>query len=94
MCDEEAEKTLKFSSLQFFRNREKCFSPSLVWIKTRVMDGKFNNSGMKPLRYNRLLEFTIDSDSYSKFRICGNEVKILSRQIIKILSIKEILENE
>lgn len=75
MCAEEASATLERQSLQFNRNREKCFSPYLDWINTRVRDGKFNNSNIKTERYAIVLRFKFADDEINKFTICKNEWK-------------------
>jgi hypothetical protein len=90
MCNKEADKTLYYQSLQYYRNKEKCFSPYLDWIKSRVQDGRFNNSYIKQDRYSRLLEFIICTSSLKEFIQCRHEWKTNSRKIIKVLQVKEI----
>ena len=80
VCLDEANKTLDFQTLQYYRNREKCFSPNLEWIKTRVQDGKFNNSNSDTNRYKYLLKFEFNDDVVSKFVICNNEWKTNNRK--------------
>jgi hypothetical protein len=87
VCLEESEKTLHFQSLQFHRNKEKCFSPSLDWIKSRVQDGKFNNSAYIRNRYAHLLRFELEDDQISKFIICSHEWKTNIRKQVKIIRV-------
>jgi hypothetical protein len=92
MCVEEMNLTLYFQSLQYHRNREKCFSHNLDWIINRVMNFNFNNSNHVIGRYKHLLEFTFDSSN--GFIINNNEWKtnIRLNNLIKIISIKEYNE--
>lgn len=89
VCAEEYLKTLEFQSLQYSRNREKCFSPSLDWIKSRVQDGKFNNSQYTE-RYKYLLKFELEDSQISKFIVCANEWKTNSRKQVKILKVSAV----
>jgi hypothetical protein len=75
MCKEEASKTLLHQSLQYSRNREKCFSPSVNWVQSVVMSGRFNNSQHCSGRYTELLEFIFTANSAEGFRQCNNEWK-------------------
>lgn len=85
VCKEEVDKTLHFQSLQYFRNKEKCFSPSIDWIKTRVQDGKFNSSAFEKKRYNYLLRFELEDSQLSKFTVCTNEWKTTVKKDVMIL---------
>jgi len=93
MCKKELDKTLHFNSLQYFRNREKCFSPYVTWIKNKVMDGKFNNSNQASDRYSYLTCFCIPSFEKSKFRIHGVEWKTNNRKQVKVSKIIVLNEN-
>lgn len=84
MCEEEYLTTVKYSSLQFYRNREKCFSPNLDWIKNRVCDGKFNNSTFCIDRYKYIVCFIIPSSQIYKFRVHLLEWKTDIRKQVKI----------
>lgn len=57
MCTEEFSRTVASGKPDFSKSRFKWFSPSLEFIKTRVRDGKFNNSRHCPDRYVKLLAF-------------------------------------
>lgn len=93
MCREEALKTLSYKSLQYFRNREKCFSNSLEWIRSVVMNGEFNNSRHSPGRYTELLEFVFTDESIRGFRQCRNEWKthIRKSSLIQLVSVSPYL---
>lgn len=92
MNEVEKSKTLFYQSLQFNRNREKCFSPNLNWITTRVQNGKFNNSNFVIDRYRYLLEFCFEDESIAAFRCCNNEWKTNIRKLplIKLVSVTDI----
>ncbi|ALY07541.1 hypothetical protein 2AV2_89 [Nodularia phage vB_NpeS-2AV2] len=92
MCQVERDLTLYHQSLQFHRNREKCFSPNIAWIKTNPMNGKFNNSQWVQGRYAHLLEFEFTDYSLPAFRQCRNEWKtdIRSMRLVNIIAIKDV----
>ena len=84
LCQDEYFTTIKYSSLQFGRNREKCFSPYLGWIQHWVCDGKFNNSKFCNDRYKYLVCFIIPYSQIHKFRIHHLEWKTDVTKQIKI----------
>lgn len=92
MCLREKEKTLHLGTLQYDRNREKCFSPSIDWINSRVRDGKFNNSQSKLDRYAHVLSFVFSDQDIRLFTKGKNEWKLNCREQIKPLAIEEVLE--
>lgn len=92
VCQLERDLTIKQQSLQFNRNREKCFSPSLEWIRTNPMNGKFNNSQWVAGSYAHLLEFEFTDCSLPAFRQCTNEWKTHIRMMhkIKVVAVREM----
>lgn len=92
MCLREKEKTLHFGTLQYDRNREKCFSPSIDWINSRVKDGSFNNSQFKFGRYSYVLSFVFSDEDIRSFIKGEDEWKLNCRQQIKPLAIEEVFE--
>jgi hypothetical protein len=95
MCSVEAEKTLKFQSLQFNRNREKCFSHSINWILQNPCNGRFNNSAFCPDRYAHILIFDFTEESKKAFVIASNEWKIHIKKtnLIKLMNVKKYPDN-
>lgn len=93
MCKKELDLTLKFKSLQYFRNKEKCFSPWFQWIVSRVMDGKFNNSENRLDMYAYLVCFCIPRSEEHKFRRCNLEWKTHVRKQVKVNKIIVLQEN-
>ena len=63
-----------------FIKRYKYFSPSLNFVESRVMDGKFNNSNWKTYRYTHLLIFEIKDEDCKHFTIGKQEWKIDRRK--------------
>jgi hypothetical protein len=94
MCSVEAEKTLKFQSLQFNRNREKCFSHSINWILQNPCNGRFNNSAFCPDRYAHILIFDFTEESKKAFVIASNEWKIHIRKtsLIQLIEVKPLAD--
>lgn len=93
VCYEEYIKTLQEQTLQFSRNREKCFSPDIDWIKTVVQNNKFNNSNFCKDRYKYLLTYIFSNTELHKFRQCRNEWKTNIRSYPKPIKVYEILHN-
>ena len=92
MCNREAEELLKYNSLSW-NSKFKWFGTE-EFVKSRVQDGKFNNSRFVGDRYARLFEFEFSEDSMQHFTKCGNRELMLSVRkapLVKILSIKEIV---
>ncbi len=89
MCNQEADETLRFNNLSW-HSKKKWFG-TYEFVTSRVKDGKFNNSKFKPVRYNRLLEFTITS-SLDIFDKCGyNEFMLDIRKANNLkFTVKEI----
>ena len=97
MNEIEKSKTLFYQSLQFNRNREKCFSHNLNWITTRVQNGKFNNSNCVTDRYRYLLEFGFEDSSIAAFSCCNNnewKTNIRKLPLIKLVQITDITIKE
>lgn len=88
VCYEEYIKTVNNQSLQFNRNREKCFSPNVDWIKTIVQNGKFNNSNFCKDRYKYLLVFEFDDNELNKFIQCNNEWKTTIRKYPEVSKVE------
>lgn len=72
MSEDEYNSTI-FRNRPHFIRRYKYFSSHLEFITNRVMDGRFNNSNYKPLRYTRVVSFTIDDGDDIYFTKCGRE---------------------
>ena len=93
MCEVEFQQTLKAKRPAFLK-RYKWFSPSLEFVKQRVMDGKFNNSKYKQERYLRLVRFTILPESVPFFEKATKEWLLDRRRIARVrwLAVEEIIE--
>jgi len=85
MCEQEYQATILNGKADFSKSRFKWFSPSLEFIKSRVRDGRFNNSAYCPNRYKRILKFEIPFDYAQK------ELQIDRRKNITIKYISEEL---
>ena len=91
MCLEEYQNTLKYNQLHWI-SRKKWFG-TLDFVKSRVTDGRFNNSRFVQDRYSCLLEFHINDNYLEYFDKCGNREFMLDRrksQMVKIDRIDEI----
>ena len=71
ICEEEMLKTLHFQTLQYHRNREKCFSPSLDWILKNPCNGRFNNSNFKEDKSDKTKEQRPTTCSEQMAKGCG-----------------------
>jgi len=67
MSEAEAKATLRHHGPAFVR-RWKWFSHDPVWVRGRVMDGRFNRSDAKGYRYTVLLSFTIPDEDARWFK--------------------------
>ena len=88
MCLNERNKTISNKIASFDIKRFKWFSHNLEWIKSRVQDGKFNNSKFKNNRYKYLLEFEAIDNKYDF--ISKNEIQFDRRKNPTIKFIREI----
>lgn len=86
MCDEEAEQWINGNNAWI--RRFKWFSPNIEWIKSRVQDGKFNNSNSCLSRYSRLLQFEWNGLKHDFQSI--NEIQFDRRKNPTIKFIREI----
>ena len=95
MCPEEADKTLESKRLQF-KNKNKWFSFHLNdFIRSRVQDGKFNNSNFEKDRYVRVLEFEFNDSSLEYFSNVGYKELMLNVRkvpLVKLISVLEIIK--
>ena len=85
MCKEEADRTTRVPDWSM--KRFKWFSPNLDWIKSRVLDGKFNNSRHKP-KYDYLCEF--EWDGLKSDFVSTNEIQFDRRRNPNIKLVKKI----
>ena len=76
MCDEEANNVTESSPLSW-KSRFKWFGTE-DFVKTRVMDGKFNNSKYKN-KYSILCEYEIE-EGVEHFSKCGYRELMLDRR--------------
>jgi len=89
MCEDEALKTIANGRPNFIK-RFKWFSDSLSFIKDRVQDGRFNNSGFVSGRYSRVFEFETE-DLHKSLRVSAHEVQFDRRSNSKIVLVRELL---
>lgn len=86
--------TMRNKKLSFGSNSKfKWFSPSLRFIKSRVRDGKFNNSDSVHDRYDHIVKFTFTKTSLDVFKNVGNNELMLNvRKVpfIRVVSVKDI----
>lgn len=87
MSSEEARDTLTSKQAAFVK-RFKWFSPDLNWIKSRVKDGKFNNSKFKQDRYDVILAFTLPKENFDKYFMQINNSKEYMLDLRKSNSVK------
>lgn len=87
MCEEEYAETVKYGKAQFLR-KFKWFSPSLDFVKGRVLDGKFGNSCFVPGKYVRILSFEAEIEKADWIK--GNEVQFSVRRNAQIILIGEV----
>jgi len=78
MSKKERDLTLEHNDFAFDKKR-KYFSFNLDWIKSRVMDGNFNNSKFKTERYKHLLKFEIDDEYIIQFSKVGEKELMLHK---------------
>jgi len=90
MCEEEYLNTLKEKQPVFIK-RFKWFSHNLNFIKSKVKDGKFNNSQFVPDRYKYVLSFKV-YDIYKVDFITRNEVQVDRRKNVNIQLIGEVYD--
>ena len=76
MCEKEFQDTVKSGRLSW-NSRFKWFGTE-EFVKTRVQDGKFNNSRFVPDRYKHIVEFEVEEESLKHFSKCGNHELMLS----------------
>lgn len=84
MCREEMEETLKRQNPFFFRIRFKWFSASLVFIRDRVRDGLFFESGNKPGAYEHIIAFEIIKGSEHISRLNIKEWMLDARKVPQV----------
>lgn len=92
MSKQERDLTLEDNHFSFIK-KYKWFSFNLDWIKSRVQDGKFNNSKFKPERYTHLLKFDIEDEYIKQFSKKGKKELELHKwkSNFPIKSIEEII---
>ena len=88
MSEVEFIETVKFKKADFTTKRFKWFSHSLNFIKSRVQDGKFNNSKFAPDRYTRICQF--EADITKADWLINEEIQFDRRRNPKIIFIREI----
>lgn len=92
MSPDELAQTLKELKPSFI-GRFKWFSDNPVFIKNRVLDGKFNHSQSNPDRYSRLIELSLQRADMDKFqRVAQHELMLDRRKahLVRWLSVNEI----
>ena len=91
MCNEELRDMKAINKLSW-NSKFKWFGTE-DFVKSRVLDGKFNNSNFVNDRYSNLIEIDFDDASLKHFSKCGyNEFMLNIRKVplVKIISWKLI----
>lgn len=67
-------------------------SDDIEFIKTRVSDGKFNNSGFVDGRYNYLIIYGIIDNNSKLKRVSDKEVMLYRKDVpmIKVISVNKL----
>jgi hypothetical protein len=91
MCEDEFNRTIKFSKPDFTLKRFKYFTTNTDFLFNRVKDGNFNNSKFVKDRYRFVVSFIMSDNELSKVRINKNEIEMDRRKNItcKVLDIIE-----
>ena len=91
MCKAEYDRVDNTSPFSW-QSKAKWFSDDIEFIKTRVSDGKFNNSGFVDGRYNYLVIYDIIDNNSKLKRVSDKEVMLYRKDapIIKVISVDNL----
>lgn len=89
MSEVEFVETMQSGKADFSTKRFKWFSPDLEFIRTRVRDGKFNNSKFVPSRYTHIISFEAEVTK-ADWHI-GSEIQFDRRRNPKIVVLSQII---
>ena len=91
MCKAEYDRVDNTSPFSW-QSKVKWFSSDIEFIKTRVSDGKFNNSGFVDGRYNYLIIYDIIDDNSKLNRVSDKEVMLYRKDVpmIKVISVIKV----
>ena len=91
MCKAEYDRVDNTSPFSW-QSKAKWFSDDIEFIKTRVSDGKFNNSGFVDGRYNYLVIYDIIDNNSKLKRVSDKEVMLYRKDVpmIKVISVNKL----
>ena len=91
MCKAEYDRVDNTSPFSW-QSKAKWFSDDIEFIKSRVSDGKFNNSGFVEGRYDYLVVYDVVDDNDKLKRISDKEVMLYRKDapMIKMNSINKL----
>ena len=75
-----------------WQSKAKWFSDDIEFIKSRVCDGKFNNSGVAEGRYQFLVVYDISDNNEKLKRVSNKEVMLYRKDapMIKVNSVNKL----
>ena len=95
MCKEEYEKVSNTNPFSF-NSKFKWFTENFDFIKSRVTDGKFNNSKFKPERYTHLVKYVVDTKDkdYILRKVSNSELMLSIKHVplLKVLRVEKLGE--
>ena len=91
MCKAEYDRVDNTSPFSW-QSKAKWFSDNIEFIKSRVGDGKFNNSGFVEGRYDYLIIYDVVDDRNKLKRVSDKEVMLYRKDapMIKVNSVNKI----
>ena len=91
MCKAEYDRVDNTSPFSW-QSKAKWFSDDIEFIKTRVNDGKFNNSGFVDGRYDYLIIYDIIDDNDKLKRVSNKEVMLYRKDapMVKVNSVTKV----
>ena len=91
MCKAEYDRVDNTSPFSW-QSKAKWFSDDIEFIKTRVSDGKFNNSGFVDGRYDYLIIYDIIDDNDKLKRVSNKEVMLYRKDapMVKVNSVTKV----
>ena len=92
MCKAEYDRVDNTSPFSW-QSKAKWFSDDIEFIKSRVGDGKFNNSGFVEGRYDYLIIYDVVDDRNKLKRVSDKEVMLYRKDapMIKVNSVSKLL---
>ncbi len=85
MCNEEFQSMKSINRLSW-NSKFKWFGTE-EFVKSRVQDGKFNNSNFISDRYSILIEFDFDDNTLNHFNKCGYKEFMLNIRKVPLIKI-------